>query len=347
MPVPDDDELFVQEMCWQVSPDQCWKFEIDISLHDIAQWRNEDRPCEMASLVFAAKRQRSEVRLADLTEEDKQRFHQAKLKEIDSWLATETVAKVLRSKIPRENILRSRWILTWKEIDEVQKHSGPAKYKPKARLVVLGFEDPEVDNIPRDSPTMNKMSHMLILQYAASAKWDIQSFDIQTAFLRGSEQSSRVLGMEPPEEMRQKLKLRPDEIVQLLEGAHGRVDAPYLWFVELKKGLEDLGFTAAPFDPCVFVLKDNEKHHTIGLIGVHVDDGLCCGNQIFMEKLKQLEQRYPFGSHKKRDFTFTGLRISQQADYSITHCGTGTIITLKIFIQSRLLVNVVCMLTHQ
>jgi len=184
--------------------------------------------------------------------------------------------------------------------------------------VVLGFEDPEVSEIPRDSPTMNKFTRMLLLQYAASAKWDIQSFDVQTAFLRGSEQNGRMLAMEPPEEMRQRLKLRQDEVVRLLKGAYGRVDAPYLWFIELKKTLEDLGFKASPFDPCLFHLSDNTTQETQGLIGIHVDDGLCCGNHIFQEKLKQLESKFPFGSRKMHNFVFTGLKISQAHDYSIT-----------------------------
>ena len=55
---------------------------------------------------------------------------------------------------------------------------------------------------------MNKLTRMLLLQYAANATWDIQSFQVQTAFLRISEQSGRILGMEPPEEMRQRLKLQ-------------------------------------------------------------------------------------------------------------------------------------------
>jgi len=55
--------------------------------------------------------------------------------------------------------------------------------------------------------------------------------------------------MEPPEEMRQKMKLKPDEIVRLLKVAYGRVDAPFLWFQELRQSLEELGFTSSPFDP--------------------------------------------------------------------------------------------------
>ena len=83
-----------------------------------------------------------------------------------------------------------------------------AKHVPKARLVVLGYEDPLVHEIPRDSPTMSKLSRMLILQTAASQQWEIESFDIRTAFLRGTETTSRTLGREPPNEMREKMKLK-------------------------------------------------------------------------------------------------------------------------------------------
>eukprot|EP00435_Cladocopium_sp_Y103_P021815 s376_g5.t1 len=282
VPVPEldtDEELFVHdESIFQVSADQCWRFEVNVGAQDIANWKTESHPHEMAFLVSAAKRQRSEVKISQLTSEDREKFHAAKMKEVDSWIATETIAKILRHQIPRENILRSRWILTWKEIDETQQSNGPPqhpKFKPKARLVVLGYEDPELENIPRDSPTMNKLTRMLILQYAASHHFDIRSFDVQTAFLGGSEQNQRVLGMEPPPEMRERLKLSQQEIVQLLKGAYGRVDAPFLWFTELKKSLEELGFHSSPFDPCLFTLHDEVTHETIGMIGVHVDDGLC------------------------------------------------------------------------
>ena len=53
------------------------------------------------------------------------------------------------------------------------------------------------------------------------------------------------------------------------------------------------------------------------MIGIHVDDGLCCGSPRFHQKLKQLEAKYPFGSKRSREFTFTGLRISQKQDQSI------------------------------
>lgn len=51
--------------------------------------------------------------------------------------------------------------------------------------MVLGFQDPLVDSIPRDSPTLTELSRMLILQLAASNRWTIGSFDLKTAFLKG------------------------------------------------------------------------------------------------------------------------------------------------------------------
>ena len=327
VPIPDDtSEWFVQDEAevFACTTDHVYQFEVEITQQHIDQWKTEASPHEMAFLVSAARKQRSEVKMSELDAIDRAMFEKAKSQEIDSWISTETIAKILRHQIPRENIMRCRWILTWKPIDpDVKQQSGSKthpRHKPKARLVVLGFQDPQVDSIPRDSPTLSKLSRMLILQSAASRQWKIGSFDIKTAFLRGQSRDNRILGIEPPKELKEKLHLKDNEVLQLLKGAYGRVDAPYLWFMELKQTLEDLGFVQAPFDPCCFVLHNQnaQGHHTTeGMIGIHVDDGLCCGSPKFHEKLKQLEQKFPFGSRKETSFVFTGLQISQQTDGSI------------------------------
>ena len=149
-----------------------------------------------------------------------------------------------------------------------------------------------------------------------SNKWEIGSFDIKTAFLRGRA-DSRILGLEPPPEMRTKLGLQPQEVCRLLKGAYGLVNAPLLWFKELTKAVNDLGLTAAPFDPCCFILS-NEQGQARGFIGIHVDDGLFAGDEFFHKQISKLESQFPFGSRKKKDFVFTGLQIHQQEDFSIT-----------------------------
>ena len=305
IPVPDDDDDELVCEALQVNSDQCWSMQIELDVNEISKMCQTDEEEQVALLVSAAKKQRSEIKLKDLSNEDRKLFDAAKNKELQSWLDTGTIQRICRQQIPKENVLRCRWLLTWKDMGEINKTTKT----PKARLIVLGYEDPQLCELDRDSPTLSKLARMLILQFAASSGWDIGSFDIRTAFLRGSD-DSRQLGLEPPPELRTKMKLADHEIVQLLKGAYGRVDAPLLWFREFQKGLLELQFTQSPFDPCLFTLQD-KKGKTCGLIGIHVDDGLCCGTPEFHAKLKLLEEKYPFGSRKTRDFIFTGLHIQQ------------------------------------
>ncbi len=166
-------------------------------------------PHEMAFLATAAKRQRSEIKIKDLTADELQKFNRAKQGEINNWLSTQTVKRVFRNQIPEDQILRCRWLLTWKPVE--QPPPGEEHQKAKARLIALGYLDPQLENIPRDSPTMSKISRMLVLQLISSENWDLMSFDVKAAFLQGT-QSDRVLGLEPVPELAQAMKLKPQEI---------------------------------------------------------------------------------------------------------------------------------------
>ena len=54
-----------------------------------------------------------------------------------------------------------------------------------------------------------------------------------------------------------------------------------------------------------------------GVVGVHVDDGLCGGDSVFDAAIKKLEAKYPFGAHKTKQFTFTGIQIRQDENWDI------------------------------
>lgn len=309
--IPTDDEGLIAEGLWCMdvpevnheslhpSPDEAWKFEILITEGDIQNWKASDEPEEMAP-------------------SEKEEFQKAKVKEVQNWLKTNTVTKILRDKLSPEQVLRCRWILTWKpidpsDIDPITKRD----HKAKARLVVLGYLDPMITEVPRDAPTLNRHTRMLILQLIASKQWTLQSFDISAAFLQGKPQDDRVIGLEPVPELAEALKMSPQEVCQLTKGAYGLIDAPFLWYTALKDELLQLGFEICPMDPCVFDLR-NEKHQPDGILGVHVDDGICGGNQRFQKKIDELEKKYPFGSKKSTKFTFTGIDLSQDPSGNIS-----------------------------
>ena len=337
IPVPSEteDELVVGLYCQDeatppvMTSNEAWKGEIIISQRDIEDWKKETTPLEMAFLVTAAKRQRSEVKLQTLDSDDRAQFEKAKQTEINNWLSTQTVKRIFRNQIPEDQILRCRWLLSWKPIDPSEQQTGQGSHKAKARLVVLGYLDPQLEEIPRDSPTMSKTSRMMVLQLIASEGWDLMSFDIRAAFLQGQPQSSRVLGLEPVPELRKSLCLKDEEICQLVKGAYGLVDAPFLWYKTLQAELLTLGFTASPFDPCVFLLWDPEKQRPQGILGIHVDDGLCGGNAQFHDVIAKLERKYPFGARKLGKFTFTGIDLHQNSDKSISLSQSSYVRSIK------------------
>ena len=93
--------------------DQGLECEIFLTNNDMEQL--EQKPDEFFSLMAnAAKRQRVEVKIKDLSPKETQEFQEAKYKEVEQWIATETVRKILRDGIPEENILRSRGYLRGK-----------------------------------------------------------------------------------------------------------------------------------------------------------------------------------------------------------------------------------------
>ena len=256
------------------------------------------------------KRARAEVRVRDLSHEELALFDQAKQKELQCWIQTSAIKAILRRSLNPSQILKSRWILTWKPPEP-----GEDKKRAKARLVVLGFQDPKLVEVMRDAPTLSREGRATVLQTIASCQFPLSSFDIKTAFLRGKADEGNPLAMEPPPELRKMLKLRDDEVCQLVGNAYGRVDAPLLFYKELCKQLRQLGFEPHPLEPCVFVLKTGSRLR--GILGVHVDDGVCGGDTYFLQKIEELQKVLPFGSRKHQSFVFTGIQLEQFPDHSI------------------------------
>ena len=304
----------------KLNDNQVWRAEFQIPADQI-NFCEDPKPEEaLLFLASASKKQRSEVKLSTLDPAERTEFEEAKTKEIKNWLSTGTVSKIFRHELTPEQILGCRWLYVWKPVeDPIDQHAlGGKTKKAKARLVVLGYQDPDLDTIPRDSPTLNRTSKMLIAQILASMGWLLSSFDIKAAFLQGKTQEGRKIAIEPVPEMRREMGLQQNEVCQLVKSAYGLIDAPYLWFQALDQKLKSLGFISAPFDPCLYVLHHPESKAISGILGVHVDDGLCGGDKYFQSKISELEKTFPFGSRKSQSFVFTGIEMCQENDNSIT-----------------------------
>ena len=329
-----------EEECALASSDDhplAWRCEYDLSIPN-EYAKESPNPMEAWILLATnAKKQRTEVRLSELTPSEKEEFRAAKQAEVNNWIKTETLSVIMRDQIPADQILRCRWILTWKPLDVADggaDSQNSKQCKAKARIVVLGYLDPHLEEIPRDSPTLGRSSRMVILQTIASHGWQLQSFDIKAAFLQGQPQKDRLILIDPVSELRDALNMKSNEIAKLQKGAYGLIDAPYLWYCALVQELTRLGMESCPFDPCVFVLRedsyvpDNEQPRPagtspatgpiIGVLGIHVDDGICGGNQKFQHVIKLLEKKYPFGAKKMTSFTFTGIEVNQDPSFNIT-----------------------------
>ncbi|CAE7862191.1 RE1, partial [Symbiodinium sp. KB8] len=157
----------------------------------------------------ALRRQAMEVSEKRLTPEERESFRQAKSVEVKNFLAAQAFEALPEGLKPsRDQAIGMRWILTWKT-----KEDGSVK--PKARAVLLGYQDPAYEHRSTTAPVMTRQTRQLMLQLTAVRQWTIQKGDVSGAFLQGS-------------------------ITRLKRACYGLVDAPLEWYRTIAIFLEEL-----------------------------------------------------------------------------------------------------------
>lgn len=222
---------------------------------------------------------------------ESQDFHDAKSKELQSWIDNAVYEAVPFSN---QKLISVRWICTF-------KNSDGKSYK-KARLVARGFEE-DTDNIPRDSPTCSKDSLRTVLALGMQKNWKFNTIDIKTAFLQSME-INRDVFLKPPKEA------KTDLVWKLRICVYGLCDASLQWYQSVKTFMLQSGLQTAPTDPSVFYWTSDSGLE--GIIAVHVDDFLWMGSDNFKQKIiRNLRITFNIGKEETEGFKYLGLQMEQ------------------------------------
>ena len=272
-------------------------------------WKHVEN--DMTSYFVAAMRRRA-VELSErrMDPETRAQFEGAKGAEEKNFIAAKTF-EILPDYLqpPREQAIGMRWILTWKLKDDGTR-------KPKARAILLGYQDPGYEHRATTTLVMTKQSRQMLLQVAAIRKWITRKGDVSGAFLQGREYPIDLFCVPCPE-ICQAMGISENSITRVKRGCYGLVDAPIEWYRSVSDFFQSLGLVKTWSDPCMWLWKPNGQLR--GMISCHVDDFMFTGGRDDPEWdniLAKIQSQYAWGSWETGKFVQCGVVIEQQADNS-------------------------------
>ena len=175
---------------------------------------------------------------------------EAKKKELQSFFKN-TVWKFgddSKGSLPHDRVVTAPWVLTWKP---PQPGSNVPRAKP--RLVLRGYQDPDLFNLEKNSPTAGRSGKLVLLTLAAILKWLVWCGDVKAAFLSGAK-FIRELLVQLPRDCGPLLGYTSQQPVhmRMLKSAYGLADAPLLCFKEATRRLRNLKLVPQQIDKCTF-----------------------------------------------------------------------------------------------
>ena len=235
---------------------------------------------------------KGEINVRQCTPEEREKVLEGKKKELESffkncvWQFAEAVDQKKKSRI-----ITARWVLTWKTGSD----DSPVA---KARLVLRGFQDPDLFTLDKASPTAARLGKMTLLALAAVLNWTILCGDVKAAFLSGVEFDREIL-VQLPKDCGPLLGCGGNNpvLMKMLKSAYGLADATLLWFREATRRLQALGWTPQLLDKCTFGYYNPKTKVLDGILVLHVDDMLLAGDVTgeFGKVVTELRKNFEFG----------------------------------------------------
>ena len=126
------------------------------------------------------------------------------------------------------------------------KNKETKALEAKSRLIIPGHTDPELGLHRTDAPTTTHLAVIVAATIAVSLGFDIETFDVTTAFLSGMAMMRKLYTKAPPDGLPAAegwKAIRPYQLLQVLKRAYGLTEAPRLWYLRARQILvETIGF---------------------------------------------------------------------------------------------------------
>jgi hypothetical protein len=293
-------------------PQEVCEIVLNVGPKDVHYQRKGKEGCWMVNQKV---KRGAEVNFRELTSEEQEQFKMAKQREIDSYMERAAVDIATKVGVDEERVMGMRWILVWK--NEVNQDGEVVGRKPKARLIIKGFQDPDLLKIERDAATLSTIGRNLVFAITSKRRWKMALGDIKTAFSNGDDtEYARQIYGEPPDDVKQYLGMSEKELFRIRKAIYGLLNAPRKWVEKLWKELRNAGWIQSTLEPCVWRLfSENEL---VGLLGIHVDDIVTSGEgKLYESKINNLRNAFPFGSWKHvgdEKAVFCGCELHQTKD---------------------------------
>ena len=298
---------------WNTIPSQDWPVnqagywtdreaavEVEIALPDSR--RGLHKACEDLAGYFVGSMKRRAVELSEkrMTPSEREAFRGAKGVEIKNFLASEAFQLLPPHLKPdRSQAIGMRWILTWKLREDGTR-------KPKARAVLLGYQDGSYEHNATTSPVMTRQTRQMVAQLAAWKRWTLSKGDVTGAFLQSREYPDQLYCIPTPD-ICEALGVPEGTITKVQRACYGLVDAPLEWWRSVDSYLRDIGF-----ERCCWVLREGGVLRAV--ISGHVDDFLFAGksdDKLWSAKLEAIKSKFKWGAWDTGSFTQCGVVVKQ------------------------------------
>ncbi|OLP94250.1 Copia protein [Symbiodinium microadriaticum] len=323
---------------------ECTEFlKVEMDLDEIKSNRQRKAFERNPVLYLVKKMKDAEVSLARLPAHEKVLFERAKMKEVDSFLKNEAVRRCLdrqeiRKAYESKRIVRARWVLTWKltpteEREEAQQdratnvktvYNRDATKKAKARIVLLGFEHPNLldPTFKTASPVQSTVGRNLLYALAVQHQWPIEGLDLATAFLQTqATEADQEIWTYGVKELREALGIGEEGIMRILRNIYGSTTAPRGLWLDLHKTLTKLGAQPVLGERCLWIFlskrdMDGDHPRLLGAMGGHVDDfhRVGDGSAEWLEIRDAINRAYKWGMTKVRNYRHAGTDVSTVTD---------------------------------